>query len=138
METVNTAETFLRWAPKYQTENIRLSDIITLLNDCQSAGNDNISNLQEETKELRSILESDFNCYTIPINRLKDVFAEIEREISFGDLFIKILNIIPRIRLEDARRFMSDMEIFYEIWDQITMQNVRNFLRNPEELIISG
>lgn len=135
METVNTAETFLRWAPKYQTENIRLSDIITLLNDCQSAGNDNISNLQEETKELRSILESDFNCYTIPINRLKDVFAEIEREISFGDLFIKILNIIPRIRLEDARRFMSDMEIFYEIWDQITMQNVRNFLRNPEELI---
>lgn len=134
-EAVNLAECALRWAPKYQTENVRLSEILTLLNDCQLAGNDNKSNLQEETKGLRSILESDFNCYTIPTNRLKDVFADIERDISFGDLFIKILNIIPRIRLEDARRFMSDMEIFYEIWDQITMQNVRNFLRNPEELI---
>ena len=135
VEEISLAETALRWAPKYQTENIRLSDIITLLNDCQPAGNDNKSNLQEETKGLRSILESDFNCYTIPTDRLRDVFADIERDISFGNLFIKILNIIPRIRLEDARRFMSDMAIFYEIWDQITMQNVRNFLRNPEELI---
>lgn len=135
VKVVNLAEIALRQSPKYQTENIRLSDIISLLNNCQSVMNDNKSNLQEETKELRSILESDFNCYTIPINRLRDVFIDIERDISFGDLFIKILNIIPRIRLEDARRFMSDMEIFYEIWDQITMQNVRDFLRNPEELI---
>lgn len=128
------ARHILRNTGVFQTEGISLLNVIYLLDVCQSVMGDGENSLWQKTENLRSILETEISRYTIPGMRLIEVF-DIESDISFSDLFIKIINKIPRISLEDARSFMTDMEIFYEIWDQTTMENVQNYLRNPEELI---
>ena len=118
----------------FQTEGISLLNIVYLLNLCQSSVENEGNHLWKETKNLRRILETEVCGYTLPAARLNEVF-DIEDDISFSSLFIKVLNKIPRLRLEESRSFISDLDTFYEIWDQITLKNVQYYLKNPEELI---
>lgn len=133
-ETLTLARHILQHSYIFQSEGIGLSNIIFLLHVCQRIIETDKGNLWDETQELRKVLTTKIFHYTIPASWLNDAL-DIESDIDFSDLFIIILNKIPRIRLEDARRFMFDMEVFYEIWDQTTMENVLYYLRNPEELL---
>lgn len=119
---------------EFQYTRFTLSDILALLNDYQCVTDEKAGILLEGTKELRKILDKKIDSYKLSIKELNGAF-DIENDIKFSDLFIRILNKIPRIRLDDARWFMTDAGTFYEIWDDITMDNVRCLLKNPEELL---
>lgn len=92
------------------------------------------SSCWRETEALRKILRKRFDKYKITIAQLREVLI-MEEDVNFPDLFLKILKNVPQIELEDARFFITDLESFYEFWDQITLKNITMYLKNPEELM---
>lgn len=118
----------------FQNDKNTVLDIIDLVCCFHSSMSEDGMFLQDETTNVRRILNDEMWKYEVSQEGILEAL-DIDGDISFCDLFIRLLNKVPRINLENARSFISDMDTFYEIWDQITLKNIVDLLKEPEELI---
>ena len=92
-------------------------------------------NVWEGSSQIRHILKKDIGSLRLPKSQVEDVLANVETEISFRKLFINLLDKMSRINMEDVQDIVADTEGYYEIWDQITLENIRKILKNKEDLV---
>lgn len=91
------------------------------------------ADFQHTDKKILGTLRNSFGKYTVPVSEIREVL-DTENSVNFPELFIKILNKVPKIELEDARDLISDTEAYDEIWEQITLETVLYYLKNPDTL----
>ena len=129
-ESIEEIKRLLNETSENQEDRYTLEFVVFKILDFMESNPSGFQNVWEGSSQVRHILKKDIGSLRLPKSQVEDVLANVETEISFGKLFINLLDKMSRINMEDVQDIVADTEGYYEIWDQITLENISKILKN--------
>ncbi len=83
---------------------------------------------------LKDVIEKDTGKCLIKCEQVIKMVKNNKNE-PISKLFWIVISLTPKVPLEDMRELFFDQSVFGRIWEKRTLDNVKNLLRKPIELI---
>ena len=83
---------------------------------------------------LKDVIEKDTGKCLIKCEQVIKMVKDNKNE-PISKLFWIVISLTPKVPLEDMRELFFDQSVFGRIWEKRTLDNVKNLLRKPIELI---
>lgn len=84
--------------------------------------------------ELEELLRGEAAGRSIHKDRVCGLVAR-SKNTTLSRVFLKLLCMLERLVLEDIQTLFSDQEIFADIWEERTLNNVKELLKEPGDLL---
>lgn len=118
-----------------QADYYTFGDVIFKILDFMESEKTHFENVWEQSSQVRNVLKKEIGELRLPKNQIKNVLENIDMDINFRRLFIILLDKMPQINMLDVQDLVSDTEGYYEILDQITLENIQKILKNKEDIV---